>query len=69
MKIELHSASRYNGGVKVKRVWGSSTVTEFHVIIDGVLQNYTVTGYGKTPGERKTFAKNKVIEEYNLKVK
>jgi len=67
MKVELISASRYNGGVKIKRVWGSSTVTEFFVIIDGVQQKDLVKGYGKTPGDRKTFAKNKVIEEFNLK--
>lgn len=55
MKIQLTSASRYNGGIAIKRRWGSSTVTEFYVQIDGD---------GKTPGERKTYAKQlAVIEE------
>lgn len=64
MKIQLTSASRYNGGIAIKRRWGSSTVTEFYVQIDGVLQPERVTGYGKTPGERKTYAKQlAVIEE------
>ena len=61
MKITLTSASRYNGGVKIKHQWGSSTVTKFYVEIDGVLQQGKVTGYGKTPGERKTYAKQRVL--------
>lgn len=62
MKIKLTSAERYNGGIAVKRKWGSSTVTEFYVTIDGVLQPEKVTGYGKTPGDRKAYAKRKVEE-------
>jgi hypothetical protein len=60
-KIELVSASRYNGGIAIKRNWGSSTITEFYVTIDGVHQAEKVKGYGRTPGERKTYAKNIVL--------
>jgi len=60
-QIELISANRYNGGVRIKRQWGSSTVTEFWVRVNGVPQDYKVVGYGKTPGERKSYAK-KVVE-------
>ncbi len=60
-KIVLTSAYRYNGGVARKRLSGSSTVTEFYVTIDGVLQPGRVTGYGRTPGDRKTYAR-KVVE-------
>jgi hypothetical protein len=63
MKIELTSASRHNGGVAVKRKHGSSTVTEFYVMVDGVLWPKTVTGYGPTPGDRKTYARERVLEE------
>lgn len=59
-RIEATSFSRYNGGVAVKRAYGSSTVTRFYV-------NYAsdrgdpskweeIDGYGRTPGERKTYA-------------
>jgi len=61
--IKLTSADRYNGGIKIKRQWGSSTVTNFYVEVDGILQPEKVTGYGKTPGERKTYAKNRVLEK------
>jgi len=63
MKITLTSAERYNGGVRVKRQWGSSTVTHFWVEVDGKLQKDKAIGYGKTPGERKTFAKERVLEK------
>lgn len=62
MKIELTSASRYNGGANVKRAHGSSTVTVFWVHLDGLLLAdvrgpITFKGFGATPGARKTNAK------------
>ena len=64
MKIIASSFQRYNGGVKVKRQYGSSTVTRFYVHQAGEegepLKWEVIVGYGKTPGERKTFA----IETY-----
>lgn len=57
MNIQLVSKSRYNGGINIKRQFGSSTITEFHVHINGILQDWTVKGYGPTPGDRKTYAK------------
>lgn len=63
MAIVLTSKTRYNGGVKVKRQFGSSTITEFWVEIDGKLQTNTVLGYGPTPGDRKTYALKKVQAE------
>ena len=56
MAIVLTSKSRYNGGAGIKRVYGSSTVTEFWVEVDGKLQPGTVKGYGATPSERKANA-------------
>lgn len=62
-KVELTSADRHNGGAAVKRRWGSSTVTRFWVQVDGVLQPEKSTGYGRTPGERKTHALNAFLEK------
>ena len=60
MNIFAHSQSRYNGGVKIKKQYGSSTVTVFLVGEEGSHPSTwkTISGYGKTPGERKTYAKN-----------
>ena len=61
MTMKATSYERYNGGIAVKRKYGSSTVTRF--MIDCVQSDGTATcvifdGYGKTPGERKTYAMN-----------
>jgi hypothetical protein len=57
IKIEAISSSRYNGGVKAKRLYGSSTITTFLVGVVGQSEPYTeVTVGGPTPGERKTLA-------------
>jgi len=63
MNIKLTSAERWNGGIAIKRRYGSSTVTSFWVEIDGTLQKDKAIGYGKTPGERKTCAKNRVLSQ------
>lgn len=63
MNLKTFSKSRYNGGVKAKRLYGSSTITTFLVMRDIDLQNpeywVTVEVGGKTPGERATAAKTK----------
>jgi len=72
LDIKLVSKNRYNGGVRIKRLYGGSTVTEFYVTINGINQSFTATGFGKTPGERKTYAKNmiiKLVEDNKLEVK
>jgi len=60
MKIIANSFERYNGGIKIKRLYGSSTVTRFYVYYEADANNpkawLEVEGYGKTPGERKTDA-------------
>jgi hypothetical protein len=52
------SKSRYNGGVRVKRLHGSSTVTRFLVGVEGSEPStwVEVEGFGPTPGDRKTDA-------------
>jgi len=56
-KIKAVSFERYNGGIAIKRRFGSSTITKFYVSIDGVPDSQRIVeGYGKTPGERKTYA-------------
>lgn len=59
-KIEATSFERYNGGVRIKREYGSSTVTKFYVHFADERGDPSrwlkVEGYGKTPGERKTDA-------------
>jgi hypothetical protein len=61
-KVTAISYERYNGGVRIKRIWGSSTVTRFFVFYaderNDVSKTMKIEGYGKTPGERKTYAIN-----------
>jgi hypothetical protein len=59
-KIVASSYERYNGGAKIKRQYGSSTVTRFYVYReedkDDASKWLKVDGYGPTPGDRKTDA-------------
>jgi hypothetical protein len=61
-KVEASSTERYNGGVRIKRLWGSSTVTRFYVHYADDRHDPSkwmkIEGYGKTPGDRKTYAIN-----------
>jgi len=54
------SRERYYGGIAVKRRWGSATITVFVVYRASDAGDATkwreIRAYGKTPGERKTFA-------------
>ena len=63
MKLITSSKNRYNGGVKAKRLYGSSTITTFYVLRPEDEHNpdlwATVEVGGKTPGERSTAAKVK----------
>jgi len=55
LALKAFSMERYNGGIAVKRQYGSSTVTKFLIeAADG--RSVFVKAFGKTPGERKTFA-------------
>ena len=58
--IKAISYERYNGGMHVKRLHGSSTVTRFFVYPASEAHNPAawarVEGLGKTPGERKSYA-------------
>ncbi len=57
MKIEAISMSRYNGGAKAKRQYGSSTITVFSVGVVGNPASYKdIEAGGATPGARKTAA-------------
>lgn len=59
-KIIAVSIQRYNGGIRIKRAYGSSTVTKFYIFRASDEHNpvkwKTVEGYGRTPGDRKTDA-------------
>lgn len=63
MKLKAFSKSRYNGGVKAKRLYGSSTITTFYVMRPEDEKRadlwVTVEVGGKTPGDRITAAKAK----------
>jgi hypothetical protein len=57
MRLTAISHSRHNGGVKFKRLYGSSTLTTFLVFDDAKpTRTLYVEAAGKTPGERKTLA-------------
>lgn len=63
MILKTFSKSRYNGGVKAKRMYGSSTITQFYVMRPEDEKRpelwAVVEVGGKTPGERATAAKAK----------
>lgn len=56
IKIIAVSNTRWRASAAEKRLHGGSTVTEFYVTRVDTDETDTFTGYGKTPGERKTFA-------------
>lgn len=63
MKIIATSFERYNGGVRAKRLYGSSTITKFYVHLESETNDASkwevIETGGKTPGDRKTSAINK----------
>jgi hypothetical protein len=65
-KLFASSQERYNGGARIKRQYGSATVTRFLVGVEGSPAGswVTIEGYGKTPGDRKTFALNEYRTRY-----
>lgn len=59
-KIVAVSHERYNGGIAIKRKYGSSTVTRFYVCDSDIPGSAVlIEGYGPTPGDRKTDAMRK----------
>jgi len=57
MKIKAVSFERYRATTRERRLYGGKTVTIFYVWQDGDdSTQLKVTGYGSTPGERKTDA-------------
>lgn len=63
LKLVTVSMYRHNGGIRVKRTYGSSTVTTFTVYRpedrDIYSRHVTIDAYGPTPGDRSTYAKTK----------
>lgn len=58
MKIKAVSFERYRASARERRQYGGKTVTRFYVWVVGDEDRTRVvaTGYGSTPGERKTHA-------------
>lgn len=70
IKLVAHSKNRYNGGIRAKRLYGSSTITEFYVFRpedEHIPSRWAIVEVGgRTPGERATAAKVKaepIIQE------
>lgn len=63
LKLVTVSMNRYNGGVRAKRQYGSSTITIFYVYRyedrHMTTRWVTVETGGKTPGDRAAAAKKK----------
>ena len=73
MKLIAVSMNRYNGGVRAKRKYGSSTLTEFIVFLpedEHIPENWiTVKDVGgKTPGERATKAKGIALPQIQARL-
>jgi hypothetical protein len=68
-KIIATSSSRYNGGVAAKRKYGSSTITKFLIYreenANDVSKWVYIEGFGPTPGDRKTDAIKRFVEQEN----
>lgn len=63
-KLKLTSKERYRASADERRRYGGSTVTVFWAQpSDDPSTWFTVKGYGKTPGERKTYARRKAEEQ------
>jgi len=66
-KVIASSKSRCHASPEEKRRYGGSTVTQFHVMYEGDERDASkwkeITGYGKTPGERKSDAIRKFREQ------
>jgi hypothetical protein len=56
VKITAVSKDRYRATAAERRQYGGSTITEFYVTRQDTDETKVFTGYGKTPGERKTYA-------------
>lgn len=73
MKLITSSQSRYNGGVRAKRAYGSSTITRFFVLRPEDEQRpelwANVEVGGRTPGERSTAAKAKALPIIEAKLR
>lgn len=67
-KIRLRAVSkdRYRASADERRRYGGDTVTEFYVTRMDLDETRVFTGYGPTPGERKTFALKKAAEFWGL---
>jgi len=65
-RVEATSVERYNGGVRIKRAYGSSTVTRFLVGFAGSSADTweKIEGFGPTPGDRKTYAINEFLRRH-----
>lgn len=69
--VKLTSDSRWRASADERRRYGGNTVTEFFadvivggarkLVLDARDRPVKVVGYGPTPGERGTFAKNVVL--------
>ena len=58
-KLFASSQFRYRASASEKRTYGGSTVTDFLVGVEGSNPStwMKIRGFGRTPGERATFAK------------
>ena len=63
-KLFASSQFRYRASASEKRTYGGSTVTDFLVGVEGSDAStwMKIRGFGKTPGERATFAKERYRE-------
>lgn len=66
VKISAVSKDRYRASAAERRQYGGNAVTEFWVTRADTDETIVVTGYGKTPGERKTYAMNVAIKKWGL---
>ena len=62
-KVFATSKERYRASASEKRAYGGSTVTVFIVGYEGspASEWVDITGYGPTPGDRKTYAMGKFL--------
>jgi hypothetical protein len=64
-RLFASSKDRYRATAAQRRLYGGAAITEFYIFRkedrNDASKWLVVTGYGPTPGERKTFALNKAV--------
>lgn len=66
VELSAKSFRRYRASAAERRLHGGATITEFYVMRHDTKQTALVSGYGPTPGGRKTDAMRRAARQWGL---